>query len=702
MLETTARKVQPHHLAREACLYVRQSSLKQVACHTESAHRQYGLRRNAIALGWSEERIRVIDDDQGKSGAYSANRSGFRDLMARIAAGEVGIVLSLEVSRLARDNCDWGQLLQVARIADTLILDESGVHDPRDSSDKLLLDIKGTLSEFELAGIRARLLGGQRSKAARGELRVPLPIGLAYDDQGQIAFDPDRQVVEAIRVVFTAFRDKGSAMQVVKWFRAENIRLPTRASSGPCRGLVRWSLPDHARIRRILKNPSYAGAFTYGKTRTLRQADGSVRYLTLSPEQWEICIPEHHAGFIDWDEYCRNLQRLARNARSFAPSPARLSAPRNGAALLQGLVLCGHCGRRMTVHYTNARPARNQPAKVHYMCQEPRMRQGRKPCQSIRAEGVDAAVARFALAAMNRENIAIALAVQEQVQTEFAEADAQRALRIERLSYEAELAQRRYYAVDPVNRLVAAPLEAAWNERLRELEEAIRERDERREIRDEEMSAEQIRRVEALASDFAQVWDASGTDNADRKRLLGLLVEDVTLTRDGYEASIALQLRGGKALELDPVRLNRPPHLKRPLCPATVAALDTALDTHSDTEAAEILNQAGHRRWNGAPFTVRHVYRLRERANLKGHGERRQFRLRAQGYLTAGELAPQLGISSSRLCELGLQGRILRAEIKTGGRPRTMYKLPPGYDHGRSVATTGSPPPSGDRAKRDA
>ena len=700
MLETAAHKVKPRHLAREACLYVRQSSLKQVADHTESAHRQYDLRRAAIALGWNEDRIRVIDDDQGLSGAYSANRSGFRELTARIAAGEVGIVLSLEVSRLARDNCDWSQLVQFARIADTLILDESGVHDPNDSSDKLLLHIKGTISEFELAGIRARLLGGQRSKAARGELRVTLPLGLVYDEDGAVAFDPDRQVVEAIRRVFTAFRDKGSAMQVVKWFRDENILLPHRARTGPSRGQLRWSLPDHAKIRRILRNPAYAGAFTYGKTRTLRQADGGVRYQTLPLDQWQVCIPGHHAGLIDWEEYGRNLETMARNARSFAAVPARLSAPRNGAALLQGLALCGLCGGRLSMLYSKARPDRRQPAKVYYTCKQSTQRYGEKACQSIPAEAVDAAVGRFAVAAMNRENIALALAVQEQVRADFAEADTQRALRIERLGYEAELAQRRYYAVDPVNRLVAAPLEAAWNERLRELEEAVQERDQRREARDEEMSAEQVRRIEELAGDFAQVWEAPATEHVDRKRLLRLLVEDATLVREGYEARVELRLRGGKALALDPVPLNRPRNLQHPVCPATVAALDAALDTHSDTEAAELLNQAGHRRWNGAGYTVRDVYRLRQRVGMKGHLERRQAELRAQDYVTAGELARQLGLCASSVRSLGRQGRILREPINTGRRTSALYKLPPGYDHGRHVAASASP--SGSEMSRPA
>ena len=342
-------------------------------------------------------------------------------------------------------------------------------------------------------------------------------------------------------------------------------------------------------------------------------------------------------------------------------------------------------------HFVEARPDRRQRAQVYYTCKQTTQRYGEKACQSIPAEAVDAAVGGFVVAAMNRENIALALAVQEQVRTDFAEADAQRALRLEQLGYEAELAQRRYYAVDPVNRLVAAPLEAAWNERLRDLEAAVRERDERREARDEEMSAEQVRRIEELARDFAQVWDAPATDHVDRKRLLRLLVEDATLAREGYEVRLDLRLRGGKALGLGPVQLNRPRHLKHPVCPATVAALDAALDTHSDAEAAALLNQAGHRLWNGAPYTVRHVYRLRQRVGMKGHLERRQAELRAQGYVTAGELARQLGLCASSVCSLGRRGRILREQINTGRRPSAMYKLPPGYDQGRHDAASASP-----------
>ena len=634
MHEATARdKVSADHLAREACLYVRQSSPRQVVEHAESGLRQYGLRQRAVALGWQRERTRVIDEDQGKSGTAAANRSGFRDLMARVAAGEVGIVLALEASRLARNNSDWSQLVQVARITDTLILDEHAVYDPNYPPDMLLLGILGVLAEFELQNQRARMLGALRSKAARGELRVPLPLGLVYDEGGRVAFDPDREIVQAIRSVFAAFRDRGSARQVLRWFRDENLQLPSRASSGPARGLVRWRLPNHSRIVGILRNPSYAGTFAYGRTVTLRQPDGSVRRRTVPMDQWSVCLPDHHVGFIDWDEYLRNLETLARNARSFGSGQGRVAAPRNGAALLQGIVLCGRCGRRMSVRYTNARPARHQAARVEYVCREPAVRHGLRLCQSIHAASVDAAVARFVVEALNRESIDLALAVREQVRADFDAADAARARAIERLSYQADLERRRYCNVHPENRLVADELETTWNECLGKLRHAEAERERRRETREHALSAAQARRIEALASDFALVWDAPETQPVDRKRLLRHLVEDATLTRDGYEVAVALRLRGGKALALDPVALSKPRHLQFPLDQAAAATLDEALDTHSDAEAVEVLLQAGHRLWNGKPYTLRHVYRLRERAGLKGHLQRRREQLRAQGYV---------------------------------------------------------------------
>ena len=677
MSEVATRKITARHLEREACLYVRQSSLRQVAENTESARRQYGLSRRAIALGWPAERVRVIDDDQGKSGAYSGNRSGFRDLMARIAAAEVGIVLGLEVSRLARDNADWHQLLRIAGITETLILDETGIYDPNDGNDRLLLGFKGTMSEFELQGIKACLLGGQRSAAARGALKLALPIGLAYDHSDRVVFDPDRSIVDAVGHVFDSFRRRGSAMQVVKWMHRENIALPSRPRRGVSRGQLRWALPSFSQVGRILKNPRYAGAFVYGRTHTERRADGTERYHAVPMEEWQVCIPGAHAGFIDWDEFLRNQATLASNAAAFLPSGSRTAAPREGAALLQSRVICGHCGRRMGLLYNHPKPSRKQPARYYYVCKERLVRYGRKTCQSIRGDLVDAEISRFVVDMMNRENIDLALAVRQQVGAEFAEADAQRAIRIEAIRYEADLARRRFFEVDPANRLVAAVLEADWNERLRVLEEACREREARTAARDTELSQRQLRRIRELTRDFEQVWNAPETGNADRKRLLGLLIEDATLTRDGYEVTIDLRTRGGRPLTLEAVPLPRPIAQLRKTPPETVAALDRLLQIHTCEAAARELNRMGYRNWQGKPYTAKRVNSTRGAYGLLTYLERERKRLRNQGFSAAGEVADQLGLTPGTVRALGRDekdSRVERAMIETEGRQYCMYR----------------------------
>ncbi len=675
MPETTHLKILPHHLEREACLYVRQSSPRQVVQNPESGRRQYGLQQNAMALGWPTERIRVIDEDQGKSGAHSPHRSGFRDLMARIAAGEVGIVLGLEVSRLARDNADWHQLLRLAGITDTLILDETGIYDPNDGNDRLLLGFKGTMSEFELRGILARMIGGRLSAARRGALKTHLPIGLVYHDQ-EVGLDPDRSITEAMGLVFEVFRRKRSARATVKWLHQENLPLPSRPSSGPLRGEVRWGLPSASQVHRILKNPRYAGAYVYGKTRVKHHVDGTTRIGPVPMDQWRVCIPHAHAGFISWDEYCRNQTILADNAAAFVRSAGRNTTPREGAALLQSRVLCGRCGHRMSPQYTRARPSRKERASVHYVCREKFGPLKKPSCQRIRGDGVDAAVSRFVIDAMNQQNIHLALSVQDQVRAEFAAADAQRAQRVEALRYQADLARRRFYEVDPANRQVAATLEADWNARLMELEEACRQRTGFAETLEVEISGQQAQRIRALTQVFEQVWTAPEIGNADRKRLLGLLIEDATLTREGYEVSINLRLRGGRTLTLDPLPLPKPLAQLRKTRPETLTALDRLLDTHSDAGAAQELNRAGHRTWKGEPYTAKRVLGLRHGYGLRRHLDRERERLRGQGFKSAGELALQLGVNVTTVRKKGKQHRgITREIILTEGREYCMYKL---------------------------
>ena len=675
---TTSFKVADHHRQREACLYIRQSSQKQVLNHTESTRRQYGLRQRATALGWPDERIRTIDDDQGISGQYSANRSGFRDLMDRIAAGEVGIVLSLEVSRLCRNAADWQRLLQIAAFSDTLILDEDGLYDPNDSNDKLLLGFKGALSEYEMQSIRARLVGGQRSKARRGALKMRLPLGLAYNDRDEVVLDPDRTIVEAIALVFATFRRTGSAMQTLKWFRNNAVTLPSR----PYRlhGEVLWSVPNHSQILFILHNPRYAGCFVYGRSRTRTLPDGKAHHSFLPMEDWQVCIPEAHAGFIDWDEYCRNQHTLETNRTGFMPGAGRQPPPRAGLALLQSRVLCGHCGHRMTSHYNVARPDRCQAARWYYYCRHNIVRHGARTCQSLRGDAVDAVVSNFIVAAVNRKNIALALAVREQMHADYAAADRQHVNRIEALRTDADMARRRYLAVDPSNRLVAANLEAEWNCRLEALTRAIGEREQLGKAHQRAISAEQDQRIMDLARDFARVWNAPTTSNVDRKRLLALLVEDATLTREGYQATIGLRLRGGKTHTLQ-VDLPRPHYvtmLRMPCNEVMIELEALVIAAYDNDAAAEELNRRGHRDAQGDPFTARRIQGFRSTRNWPSSTELHRAKLREQGYVSERELASSMGIHPCTVRQRAYRKRGIEAcRFKVGGRTFTMYKAVP-------------------------
>ena len=672
----TSFKVAEHHRRREACLYIRQSSQKQVVNHTESTRRQYGLRQRAIALGWPDERIRTIDDDQGMSGEYSGNRSGFRDLMDSVAAGDVGIVLSLEVSRLCRNAADWQRLLQIAAFSDTLILDEDGLYDPNDSNDRLLMGFKGALSEYEMQSIRARLLGGQRSKARRGELKMRLPLGLAYNDRDEVVLDPDRAVVEAISLVFATFRRTGSAMQTLKWFRKNAVTLPAR----PYRlhGEVIWSVPNHSHILFILHNPRYAGCFVYGRTRTRKRPDGKAHYTRLAMEQWQVCIPEAHAGYIGWDEYCRNQETMENNRTGFMPGPGRQPPPRDGLALLQSRVVCGHCGHRMTSHYSPARPDRSQKARWYYYCRHNIVRHGARTCQSLRGPEVDAAVSEFIVAAVNRENIALALAVRDQVRADYAAADRQRANRIEALRAEADMARRRYLAVDPSNRLVAATLEAEWNKRLEALTRAVAEREQLGKAHQTTLSAEQDKRVLEMARDFGTVWNAPTTSNLDRKRLLALLIEDATLTREKYRATIGLRLRGGKTHTLE-VELPQLFYLTRRRMPRDEEArieIKTLVEQgHDNDEVAEELNRRGRKDAQGDPFTARCIQELRSKWKWPSCTHLHRARLREKGYVSEKEIASKMGIDPSTVRQRARRKRGIEAcRFKVGRRNFTMYK----------------------------
>ena len=441
---------------------MRQSTLRQVAEHGESTQRQYALRDRAIAAGWPAERIHIIDCDLGKSGSSAATRDGFQELVSEVALGKAGIVMGLEVSRLARNSADWHRLIELCALTATLILDEDGVYDPAGFNDRLLLGLKGTMSEAELHILKARMRGGQLNKARRGELEMRPPVGLVYRPDGAIDLDPDAEVQGAIRLVFDTFERTGSAMQTVRFFHEQRILFPRRLRKGLKKGEFLWAPPQHARILQVLHNPRYAGAFVYGRTRTRHLPCGRG---TRDPDaQGGMAV--RHAGSASWLHRLGSLRgqsaALADNARAFGGE--RRSGPaREGPALLQGRVLCGLCGERMGVHYSSEQ-GRTVPV---YVCQETVLRRGGKICQSVPGKVVDPAVGALLVELMTPMTLEVTLAVQRELEVRAAETDALRRKHLERTRYDAELARRRYMKVDPDNRLVADALEAEWNDKLR-------------------------------------------------------------------------------------------------------------------------------------------------------------------------------------------------------------------------------------------
>jgi DNA invertase Pin-like site-specific DNA recombinase len=470
----TSPKIRPDHLDRPAFVYVRQSTLFQVRENTASAARQYDLVQRARELGWSEASITVIDQDQGHSGASAADRDGFQLLIAQVGLGQAGAVLSLEASRLARSCSDWYRLLEICALTDTLVIDEDGVYDPSQYADRLLLGILGTMSEAELHWLRNRRLGGKLARAEQGELRMRPPVGLVFDAARRLVLDPDEEVQQAVRLLFTLFEQTGSALAVVKHFSAHHLLFPDRLWGKAHDGELVWKPLRHGRVLDVLHNPRYAGAYVYGHTQTrTRSLPGEPprvkgRTCRVATADWPVVRHGAHPGYITWEQFLRNQQRLDDNCTLGGPD--RRGAVRGGHALLQGLVLCGQCGRRMSVRYTR------QGTTPSYECNQLHKQQGGRTCQSVRGDGIDAAVARLLLEALQPAQLAVSLATLEQVEEQARQIERQWQLRLERARYEADLARRRFLAVEPENRLVARTLERDWNEKLAAVERLERER----------------------------------------------------------------------------------------------------------------------------------------------------------------------------------------------------------------------------------
>src|SRR6266481_6354608 len=623
MLLNLESPVTTAHRAKLAYIYVRQSTAGQVRQHQESTELQYRLVDRAALFGWPKERIEVIDDDLGKSGTSSDSRGGFQRLIAEIGLGKAGLVLSLDASRLARNNHDWHQLLELCSLFGVLIADGERVYDPCAYHDRLLLGLSGIMSEAELHQIKLRLHQGERQKAARGELRVPLPAGLAYGRDGRIGFNPDEEVHARLLHLFAKFRELRSAKAVMRHFQEANFLVPVRPLDGPSPHDVVWRPASNARILQVLKNPAYAGAYVYGRRRRtpIGRRSGSRQGATeaVAIQDWPVCLKDAFPGYIDWEEFMANQRRLADNLNHYDAN--RHGVPRQGNALLQGIAICGRCGRRMGLHYSGQHG--NYPV---YLCRADQHQHGGPRCQEVRALGVDAAVERLLLEALTPDRLALAIAALGELENEARALERQWSLKRERARYEAERARRQYDAVEPENRLVARSLERAWEERLRQVEQIEAEYQSWRREQPVSLSAADRAQIISLGEDLPQLWNATTTTAAERKEILRLLIREVVLDQRREQGQVWIRMvwqtgaTSEHSIRRDVWAYTDYADLDR--LAARLRAL--VAEQKMDGEIAAILNAEGLLSARGRPFSGGEIHLLRKRwgiATVKINGK---------------------------------------------------------------------------------
>lgn len=641
-------KIRPEHLQRPAFVYVRQSSLTQVRHHHEGRRRQYDLQGHARGLGWSQ--VIVIDEDLGKSGATAAGRPGFQRLVAEVSLGHAGAVVGLDVSRLARNNRDWYQLLDLCGLTDTLIIDGEGVYDPRQLNDRLLLGLKGTMSEAELGWIRQRAHEALLAKARRGALILGLPVGYVHTRDGRIEKHPDQRVQEALALVFAQFAVAGSVRQALLWFRQERVTLPSLEREPGWGERVTWRLPVYNTVLKILTNPCYAGAYAFGRTYTRTAViDGrphKTRGHRQARERWIALLRDHHEPYIPWEVYERNQQLIAHNAQMKGLMVR--GAVRRGPSLLPGLLRCGHCGRRLHVSYSGV-----GGYVPRYSCQGAALNHGADPCISFGGLRVDEAIRREVLRVLTPGAIDAACRIADTGVHERAAVRQAIDLELREARYEAERARRQYDAVEPEHRLVAATLERHWNTalgRVHELEERIAAlaADAERQIAPDRVV------LLRLAEDFPRVWDHPATDIRTRKRIVRLLIEEIVvkILPGPREIELTIHWKGGKHTALVIPR-NRTGQHRRSTDRAVVDVVRDLARAQSDGDIARVLNRLGYRTGADNTWTALRVLSLRRYHGIAAF-ERAADR---RGVLTIAEAACTLGVSAAtvrRMIELGM------------------------------------------------
>ena len=604
-------KIQSHHTSKEAYVYLRQSTMGQVRFNQESTQRQYALQDKAREMGWPQAAIKVLDGDLGISGTQSNNREDFKILVADVSMGKVGAVFALEASRLSRSCTDWHRLLELCAMTHTLIIDEDGCYNPSDFNDQLLLGLKGTMSQAELHFIRARLHGGKVNKAKKGELRFPLPVGLCYDQNGRIHLDPDEQVRNSLNLLFKVFKEKGSAYGVVHYFGQHHIQFPKRAYGGIWKGKLVWGPLTHSRVLTVLKNPSYAGVYVYGRYTSQKKLseEGELQKssIILPMDAWPVMIKEHHEGYLSWEDYLENQRMIKENHTNQEGNMVPLAA-REGLALLQGLLICASCGHQLSIRYKG-----NGGVHPRYECNwKKREGASHKTCLSVNARALDQAISQRILTVINPVQIKIAIQAFEELEQRNQSLEKQWLMKIERAHYESQLAQRRYEEVDPSNRLVAATLEKDWNNALISLQEIRSQHEEYQKKNVFGTTKGQKENLLALAKDFPRLWNSPSTCAKDRKRILRLLIKDITVEKFAKENKAILHIRWqGGALETLEVLTPPPSYERWKHSDEIISKVRELALTLTDREIVEKFNNEGLKSNKGNSFTLHSIVWIR-------------------------------------------------------------------------------------------
>jgi len=684
-------KITPPHLQRAAYVYVRQSTVTQVHEHLESQRRQYALAEHARTWGWQQ--VEVVDDDLGRSGSGRVVRPGFERLVAAVCDEHVGAVFALEASRLARNNRDWHHLVDLCGLTATLLIDGEGVYDPRDFNDRLLLGLKGTMSEWELGVLRQRSLEALRSKASRGELYTTVPIGYVRTRDDRVELDPDVRIQEAIRMIFRQLLALGSLRQVLLWCRSEHVTLPA-IEYGPFGRTVVWKLPVYNTIHKLATNPIYAGAYVFGRTKTETHVSGgraSKRTIRREPADWPVFLPDHHPGYITWADY----ESLQTQRQENAQMQGRMSrgAPRHGTALLAGLLRCRRCGRRLHVTYTGS-----QGKVRRYACRGAMVNHGTGNCLSFGGLALERAVedAIFAVVAPGAIDAALAAATQSEAQQTERQTHAHLAL--EQLRYEAERARRQYDAVDPANRLVAAELERRWNVALDAV--AAQERHLAGLATVSASPAVDVAGLRALAEDLPRVWHDPGSDARLKKRLVRTLIDEllVDVSADESRLDVIVRWTGGQHSALD-VRKKRKGQHRYCTHEDVVDVVRALVRVLPDGQIAAVLNRLGYTTGRGNTWTATRVVTLRHTHDLPVFDPTSAAR---DGWCTLEQAADRLDVSHTVIRSL-IAGGLLPAEQVIATAPwvirTTDLAAPAVRDYVAQVHRRRRGPPTADAAQ---